>query len=288
MTASYPLMEAALAYVRREWAVLPLRPHDKRPLGRLVPHGLHDASNDAAVIRSWWQAEPDANIGLLTGICFDALDIDGPDGEAALDAAMPRAPSPDDDPVVVGPTVATGTGHHVYLLPGGQGSRAGLLPHVDYRGRGGYVVAPPSLHPSGRRYRWACLDDPDYGPGAPLLPAPAWLAARLAPQAPRPAQAHPAPLVRAGRRTGAYGMAALRGEARDVAYAQQGERNHRLHQAAARLGRLVGARALDEADVYRVLAAAACDCGLTTNEAQSTIASGLAWGRSNPREGIPA
>lgn len=280
---SYALMQAALAYGAQAWAVLPLLPGAKAPHGRLVPHGLHDASSDSAVIRSWWSKVPDANVGLVTGICFDVLDVDGADGEAALDAAMPRAANPGADPVVVGPTVVTGTGTHVYLRPSGQGNRAGLLPHVDWRGRGGYVVAPPSLHPSGRRYRWACPADGDYGPAAPLVAPPAWLAARLAPW-PRLAQAPPVPFTGARERTGAYGMAALKDEAYQVAYAPQGVRNHRLHHAAVRLGTLVGTGALDEADVCQVLAAAACDCGLANDEAQATIASGLAWGLSHPRE----
>ena len=46
------------------------------------------------------------------------------------------------------------------------------LPGVDTRSAGGYVVAPPSLHPCGRTYRWIA------GPGeAEIAVAPAWLVA---------------------------------------------------------------------------------------------------------------
>jgi hypothetical protein len=47
-----------------------------------------------------------------------------------------------------------GKGFHYYLQLAGIGNRAGILPGVDYRGRGGHVVGPPSEHPDGHRYRW--------------------------------------------------------------------------------------------------------------------------------------
>ena len=46
---------------------------------------------------------------------------------------------------------------------------------MDFRGQGGYVVAPPSPHASGRRYEW--LRPPEAG----LSTAPAWLVALVTP-----------------------------------------------------------------------------------------------------------
>lgn len=69
------LLDAALDYAARSWPVFPCEPRGKRPLGRLVPHGLKEATTDPAVINGWWAKEPEANIGLRTGVSFDVLDI---------------------------------------------------------------------------------------------------------------------------------------------------------------------------------------------------------------------
>jgi Bifunctional DNA primase/polymerase, N-terminal len=58
----------------------------KRPLGRLVPHGLREATTNRARILAWWTQQPQANVGLATGHRFDVLDLDGPAGVAALRA----------------------------------------------------------------------------------------------------------------------------------------------------------------------------------------------------------
>ena len=107
------LAAAAEDYARREWCVFPCMPGDKRPLGRLVPHGLKDATTDLDVIRSWWRAEPLANIALVTGLRFDALDVDGPD---ALDRLERAGPLGGDD--VEGPCGGSPRpGWHVYVAP---------------------------------------------------------------------------------------------------------------------------------------------------------------------------
>jgi hypothetical protein len=69
-----------------------------------------------------------------------------------------------------------GGGHHLYFRhPGGSvRNRAGLAPGLDLRADGGYVVAPPSLHPSGRHYAWRAGHEPEQ---VALAPAPAWLTA---------------------------------------------------------------------------------------------------------------
>jgi len=109
---------------------------------------LHDATTDLDVIRAWWTRTPNANVGLRTGLVFDVVDLDSEDAVDALEEARGgREP-------LRGPLVATGKGFHYYVQLAGIGNRAGILPGVDYRGRGGYVVGPPSEHPDGHRYRW--------------------------------------------------------------------------------------------------------------------------------------
>lgn len=139
------LRDAALAYAADGVAVFPLRPRGKQPL---TAHGFHDATTGAAQVAAWWAATPDANIGLPTGLTFDVIDIDGRDGLLAMVADRHGLD------VIARATTTRPAGHHWYVPVAGHGNRTALIPGVDYRGTGGYVVAPPSIGATGRAYRW--------------------------------------------------------------------------------------------------------------------------------------
>jgi Bifunctional DNA primase/polymerase, N-terminal len=240
----------------------------------------HAASTTPAEVRRWWQRWPLAGVGLVTGTRFDVLDLDGTQGVEALRAALSQR-----DPVEhSGPVARTGGGGwHLLFAPTGLGNRVGLLPGVDWRGRGGVVVAPPSVHASGRRYAWA-------RPLGGELPAvPEGLRRLLAP--PRPATRPPgeAPAGRAG----AWARAALDREAATVRAAPAGTCNATLNRAAFRLGQLVAAGLLDASEVRVRLLAAALAAPPTGHrdrdrKARATIESGLAAGARKPRPGLPA
>lgn len=294
---------AALGYAARGWPVLPLRYSQKVPA---TAHGLKDATTDPEVIQSWWSRWPHANVGLATGVMFDVLDIDSPE---ALERLFDRAPLSGEAGDICGPTVLTPRGWHVYVAPTGQGNtvRLGGIDGVDWRGRGGYVVAPPSMlfeDPSwitrpkdtgpvavrAVRWAWEVIKGTEYqGPDTPIRTAPDWLIELLI-QRPTDVsyeaiEHDPHPIVPMfNRHRSGYVMAALRGECEEVAAATPGGRNDRLHLAAIKLGTLVGAGMLDEGDATACLAAAAYCCALPDQEARSTIKSGLAWGRAHPRE----
>lgn len=176
--------DAALRYAARGWRVLPLhtpsptgcscRRSDCASVGKhpRTDHGVLAATTQTDMIRVWWRTWPDANVGIATGGTLVVLDVDGAVGRAALRGRI-LPPTP---------TVVTGGGWHAYYgtsapLP----SRVALLPGVDVRGIGGYVVAPPSLHATGHRYaevvglEFAALE---------LAPTPSWLAAAIC--GPRP------------------------------------------------------------------------------------------------------
>jgi Bifunctional DNA primase/polymerase, N-terminal len=250
----------------------------KHPLGSLVPHGVKDATTNRARILAWWTRHPQANIGLATGHRFDVLDIDGPTGEAAI-----RTLAATHGLHSSGPLVQTGGGGwHYYLAPTGLGNvPPDGLAHVDWRGRGGYVVAPPSRHASGHPYRWVSGRDLD----APLAEVAAPLRARLER---RSLQRSPAPVELPA--TGAtpadrYARAALVEELARVAAAPVGRRNRQLWESTRNLYNLVATGALDHHEVDQGLLAAAERCGLLAEEPRQThrtLASGRQIGLAHP------
>lgn len=116
--------------------VFPCQPLLKTPA---TSHGFKDATRNTATIRQWWQTWPNANLAYPTGIRFDVIDVDGPEGMASLTDLRTSGLLPD-----VIATAHTPRGLHLYILPTGDGNTTALMPGIDYRGDGGYVLAPPS------------------------------------------------------------------------------------------------------------------------------------------------
>jgi hypothetical protein len=229
------------------------------------------AATDPTVVGGWWRRWPAANLALVTGRRFDVLDLDGDQGVEALRAVLSIAPGEHPGPVAR----TGGGGWHLLYAPTGLGNRVGMLPGVDWRGRGGLIVAPPSRHASGRRYAWV-------RPLTATLPTvPAGLRRLLAPPA-TPRTTLPSDLAPAGRQ-GCYGRAALARERAAVAAAPAGRRNATLNRAAFNLGQLVAAGLLDAEQVRAVLLIAALEAGNTETKARATISSGLAGGAAKPR-----
>jgi hypothetical protein len=261
----HTLLDAALAYASRGWCVFPCKVGGKEPA---TARGFHDATLNPAKIRRWWSAQP-FNIGIRTGAISGLWVVDEDEG-GELPGGLPPVP-----------TVETGRGRHLYFatstdLPTTAG-RIGL--HIDTRGGGGYVLAPPSLHPTGRRYRWAV--------GGDLVPPPAWLVdmarKRTNSEHALAARGAPPPPIRGN----GYGAAALRGEIDALARCPKGARNDALNRSAFRLGRLVAGGEIAEADVIRGLRGACVTNGLLEDDGphivDRTIASGLAAGKQHPR-----
>jgi hypothetical protein len=229
-----------------------------------VRHGLSEASTDPRRIEMWWERWPDANIGLRTGVLMDVADVDSPEGRHSLRHLLGGE-------LPAGPQVRTGGGGwHFWFGPLGYGNRVRLLPGVDWRGVGGYVVAPPSMHARGSPYSWVRR------PGRTLPAAPEVLRELVAGPVldtwPHARIVHP----------DRYAAVALEAEADRVARAAVGTRNDTLNRAAFVLGRLVGAGLLDERTVSRELTAAARWAGLGRTEIARTIHSGLTAGRRQP------
>lgn len=191
--SSTPHHQAALRYAACGWRVFPL--HTPTSAGRCscgkaeckdvgkhprTEHGLLDATTDEATIRHWWARWPNANLGIATGAAsrLAVLDVDpengGDDALAELERAHGSVPQ-----TIRALTGGNGTHfywHHPGLDVRIKNSASQVGPGLDIRADGGYVVAPPSLHESGRRYVWDVGAHPD---DLAPQPIPEWLLARI-------------------------------------------------------------------------------------------------------------
>lgn len=186
------MLEAALSYAVRSWPVFPChgvaggrctcRKACESPAKHpRTVHGLEDGTTDPAIIRGWWGRWPDANIAIVTGAMSGlvVLDVDiGPEkrGDESLVELLTRyGPLPNTVEAITG----SGGRHILFAHPGRKiKNAAGLAKYrgLDIRGDGGYIIASPSRHISGRRYEWEASSDPAH---VNLAHLPPWLLALL-------------------------------------------------------------------------------------------------------------
>lgn len=172
------MIEAALSYAARGWPVFPLAPGSKIPFKG--SKGVDEATTDAEQIRVWWGLHPDANIAVAGSDELAILDVDVKDhptdrskdkhGDRTL-AQLVRERGP------IGWTLQASTatkGYHLYYrIPAGHTVRPSVdrVGHgLDVRGKGSYVVAPPSKV-GDRVYRWQADGAEFNRPSAWLLDA---------------------------------------------------------------------------------------------------------------------
>ncbi|MGW6035298.1 bifunctional DNA primase/polymerase [Gordonia terrae] len=234
-------LDVALGYAERGIGVFPLKPRSKVPATR---NGLHDATCDPAVIRHWWRpTQPAWNIAVRPPTHLIVLDVD------------PRAGGSLDDLGSIPTTRIASTGGggwHVWFRYSGRvrGKLAGA-DGIDIKGNNGYLVAPPSIHPNGREYRWE-IEHP-----AAVLPD--HLVERVAP---------PSQLDRGQPVQSSLSTPKCSGLVRTVAEAGDGNRNHALFWAACR-----AVEGGADPAVFGELLHAAVNAGLSDREAERTIQS---------------
>ncbi len=218
-------------------------------------------------------------MGLVTGspARLVVLDVDGQEGQRSLRAleelhsALPE-------------TLASATGgggeqrlfrlaDHLDLEVIGNSVRK-LGAGLDVRASGGQIVVAPSVHRSGRRYRWLIR--------AGLAALPEWLYELLA-ERPRRVEAWPPAIRPHPDRLRRYGEAALARGLSIVASAKSGTRNATLFREAVALAELVAGEVLDEQRVRRELASAARQAGLRSFEIRMTLVSAFRRGLRRPR-----
>jgi hypothetical protein len=150
---------AALSLAERGYHVFPCQPRSKKPL---TPHGFKDSSRDERQILHWWDAHPDANIGVdCGGSGILVFDIDAKHGADHEDVLAER--DTHGAPIVLTGEAPERDAEHPRSLPGVRGAQVFFrgaarttdkltIPGTEIRSIGAYVVVPPSVHPSGVAY----------------------------------------------------------------------------------------------------------------------------------------
>lgn len=255
------IVEHAIKYANAGWKLHPCK-LNKHPI---LDDWPNKATSDVDQIKKWWAKYPGASIGCVTGDAsgFWVLDGDLPDGPAQIEAMnLPETL-----------TQKTGGGGYQYFFSyaanGIRNSAKKIAPCVDVRGSGGYVILPPSPHPSGGNYEWTKKRK--------IIKAPSWLTEKARKKPERP--------VSNGfiGETTPYGNAALINEITTLSATPNGQRNDALNNSSFLLGRLVGGGELDEQTAINSLTSTALAIGLDMKEAKNTITSGIKAGKDTPR-----
>lgn len=144
---------------KKAWKILPLLVGKKNPY---LSNGFKGASNDVSQIKSWWDYNPNFNIGISTGKENGILiiDIDGDEGLKCLNTWQAQGHDLLEKPTCVSisgrPSRFSLSFWYKYPIKYDIGSNAKRLnAGIDIRANDGYVVAPPSVHPNGgSKYTW--------------------------------------------------------------------------------------------------------------------------------------
>ena len=168
LDADRSALSCALSYINRGWHVLPLVPRAKQPFGALVPNGVHGATNSPEQARAWWEKCPDAGVGIaLKASGLVAVDVDPRNGGMeTLERLEAQHGQMQSDVYAF-----TGGGglHFVFQAQVVEALPGTLGPGIDLK-KDGYIVAEPSIHPSGRQYTWEASSDPLEGSVPTALP----------------------------------------------------------------------------------------------------------------------
>ena len=244
------------------------------PLDGKIPTQKGWSRGDRASLEQALRWAQQGNIGLRTGSVSGVVVLDVDVGGDVSDFNLPETV-----------TVITGGGgkHYYFRAPNcrTRNSASTLGPKIDFRGDGGQVVYPGSIHPeTGRMYEWA--------PGRSLgeieiAPLPATLEKQVT-RTPTPNGGSAEPQLGLAQTT-PYGRKALQGETQRVQEATEGQRNDTLNRAAYKLGQLTEGGELDRKEALEALVDST---DLPQREAVATLESGLSAGARSPRSAPPS
>jgi hypothetical protein len=258
-------MNALKQYVEYGMSLITVQPGTK-----IAAISWKEGQNQAADVKQlteWHQANPDCNWAAITGAISGTVVVDIDSDDAMADLIKRGLPE--------GPIVSTPRGKHLYFkypeCP--VYSRVGILPNVDIRAEGGYVIVPPSQLDDGGSYEWEVgLDE------ATLPDLPSWLMDLLSADETPVAANQDIPSDPT-----AHAAAAFAGELNSVLSAREGTRNDTLNNSAYSLGQIVSSGGLGLSEVSTALQTVARHIGLEEDEVRKTVRSGIESGIANPR-----
>jgi hypothetical protein len=263
----------ALEYLNWGWSVIPVRT-DKRPVGDWKKWQSRAMTQEEATKAFSSRAVQGIAVvcGKVSGVTVLDLEqssLESKEVEALLELAkgVPTARS-------------GGGGVHLYFASSGERNKPLELNGVhigDIRGEGGYVVLPPSCHPSDNIYEWV------EKPTGNLEPIPQELQNALK-QLTSKHHSRVKAKTSSNDAQRKYALSALEKECEAVRNAPQGVGNHQINVSAFALGQLVGAGVLSESEVLRDLENAVNTWATPDPKAKATILSGLEAGILEPRD----
>lgn len=274
-------MDHIATYQKHHISFFPLRKKSKKPLFDWAVYQTRKPTQ--AEVKEWLEKGLLNQVAIVCGEVSGiiVLDVDDPEKFEAWKTknGFPLPPTP---------MVRTSGGkYHVYFKhPGGKiKNMIKKIPGADIKADGGYVVAPPSVHPTGSHYEWIeALSVYE------LADPPTWLTEFFKADT---IELSKDDLLGPDDNTGVerdnaqlsqYAQAALSGELAKLAGTHEGNRNAQLNQSAFALGQLVAAKVIDRGTVEAALEGEAASIGLTSAEVRATICSGIEAGMKEPRK----
>jgi hypothetical protein len=147
------MLESALKYREMGLSIFPVNPKDKRPaIASWLKYQKEQPT--IAEVNEWFGKNKHQGIAIVTGKISKlfVVDFDKYKPEYSEENALKYFP----DTLKTAMVKTINNGQHLYFNnpPGDISIKASVLPGIDYRGEGGYVVAPPTKNLLGRQYEW--------------------------------------------------------------------------------------------------------------------------------------
>jgi hypothetical protein len=146
-------LEAALEYASMGYSVIPVVEGDKKPKIKWQEFQTRKATVEE--ITAWWTKWPKANVGIVTGAISELCVVDLDRYKPGYDQTIELEYFPDS--LITPSAITPRGGSHLYFLgpPDPISGGADILPGIDLRAEGNFIVAPPSQNGSGHSYKWA-------------------------------------------------------------------------------------------------------------------------------------